>query len=128
LGGYGLGLLLAPALFSAFWPWTIDDFHGQIYSAIFLTGAVAMFILSRAVAPVELLTVGLTQITLGLFAIAGMIIVDASVHKIGWSLPGTWMWLGMFALLVITGLGKLWWFLESRRQASTNSSVSSYVG
>jgi hypothetical protein len=128
LGGYGLGLLLAPALFSAFWPWKIDDFHGQLYSAIFLTGAVAMFILSRAVTPVELLTMGLTQITLGLFAVTGTVIVDASVHKIVWSLSGTWVWLGMFALLFITGLGKLWWFLESRRQANLNSSVSPYIG
>lgn len=125
LGGYGLGLLLAPAIFSTFWPWKIDDFHGQIYSAIFLTGAVGTFILSRTAAPVELLTMGLTQVTLGLLAIVGMIMVDASVHKIGWSLPGTWVWLGLFALLFIAGLGKLWWSLESRRQANANSSVSS---
>jgi hypothetical protein len=33
LGLYGIGLLGAPEVFSAFWPWRLDAFHGQLYSA-----------------------------------------------------------------------------------------------
>jgi hypothetical protein len=33
LGLYGIGLFLAPRTFSAFWPWSIDAFHGQVYRA-----------------------------------------------------------------------------------------------
>ena len=28
LGLYGLGLFLLPALFGAFWPWSVDSFNG----------------------------------------------------------------------------------------------------
>lgn len=108
LGLYGLGLLLAPALFSAFWPWKIDDFHGQIYSAIFIGGAIGTFIMSRAAAPIELLAMGLAEFVFGLLAIVGLVIVDTAVHKINWSLPGTWVWLGLFTLLLVSGLLKGW--------------------
>jgi hypothetical protein len=128
LGLYGLGLLLAPAIFSAFWPWKIDNFHGQIYSAIFISGAVSSFILARAAAPIEFLAIGLAQIVLGSLAIAGVVIVDVSLHKINWTLPSTWLWLGMFATLLLIGLGKLWWSLGSESQANAHHSISSYAG
>lgn len=107
LGLYGLGLLLAPALFSAFWPWKLDNFHGQLYSAIFTTGALGVWLLSRRAAAVEYLAVGLAQIVQGLFAIVGLIIVDMAVHKLNWAGPGTWLWLGLFALIFASGLSKI---------------------
>ncbi|WP_198016815.1 hypothetical protein [Rubidibacter lacunae] len=42
LGIYGVGLLLFPALFSGFWPWPLDAFHGRLYSAIFISGAIGL--------------------------------------------------------------------------------------
>jgi len=108
LGLYGVGLFLAPGLFSAFWPWPLDSFHGQVYSAVFLTGAVGSFLLARAAAPVELLTAGLAQGVLGGFAIAGLVIVDGAVHRVTWTAPGTWLWIGAFAIVLAAGLGLLW--------------------
>jgi hypothetical protein len=108
LGLYGIGLLVAPGLFSAFWPWPIDSFHGQVYSAVFLTGAVGSFVLARAAAPIEFLTQGLAQATLGTCAIAGLAIVDAAVHRVDWSAFGTWLWVGAFAVVLVAGLSMLW--------------------
>jgi hypothetical protein len=108
LGIYGAGLLVAPGLFAAFWPWPLDSFHGQVYSAVFLTGAVGSFVVARAAAPSELLVLGLAQATLGLFAISGLGIVDATVRRVDWSAFGTWLWIGAFALLLVAGLGLLW--------------------
>jgi hypothetical protein len=108
LGMYGVGLLVAPASFSGFWPWPIDNFHGQVYSAVFLSGAVGSFVLLRAAAPVEWLTAGLTQTALSLFAIASVVIVDAAVHRVDWSAVGTALWLGGFVVLLSAGLGMLW--------------------
>jgi len=109
---YGFGLLAAPTVFSAFWPWRIDDFHGQMYSAAFLTGAVGALTASRVAARIEFFTAALTQGVLSLFAILGLLIVDASVRKVDWSLPGTWLWVGAFAVMLIASLGMLW---QSRR-------------
>ena len=103
LGLYGLGLLLAPATFSAFWPWRLDSFHGQMYSAVFLTGVVTSATLYRAAAPIELFTAGLSQALLGGLAILGLIVVDAAVHRVNWSAPGTWLWLGAFAVIALAG-------------------------
>lgn len=114
LGAYGVGLLIAPAAFSAFWPWKLDDFHGQMYSATFLSGAAGLLAASRVAAPVELLAAGLTQGILGLSGIVGVLIVDASVRRVDWSLPGTWLWVGAFAVMLIAGLG-MWW--QSRRMS-----------
>jgi hypothetical protein len=108
LGLYGIGLLAAPGLFSAFWPWPIDVFHGQVYSAVFLTGAVGSLVLARAAAPIEFLTEGLAQTALGLLAIAGLAIVDAAVHRVDWSTFGTWLWIGAFVILLVAGIGLLW--------------------
>lgn len=108
LGLYGVGLFLAPGPFSAFWPWLPDIFHGQMYSAIFISGAVGSLILFRAAAPVELLSLGVSQAIFGLFVVVGMIIVDASVRLVDWSSFGTWSWLIAFALMFFTGIGIAW--------------------
>ncbi len=108
LGLYGVGLFLAPGVFSTFWPWPIDSFQGQVYSAVFLTGALGSFLLARAAAPIEFLTMGLAQSIFGGFAIVGLAIVDAAVHRVTWSAPGTWLWIGAFAIVLAAGLGLLW--------------------
>jgi hypothetical protein len=104
LGLYGAGLLAAPLTFSTFWPWPMDSFHAQVYSAIFITIAAGALIVSRAAAPVEWLTLGLVQAVFGLFAILGVVIVDSMAHQVDWMLPGTWLWVGAFAALCIAGL------------------------
>lgn len=48
--------------------------------------------------------IGLTQIALGLFSILGLAIVDASEGTVDWASAGTWLWVGIFAVLVIAGI------------------------
>lgn len=105
LGCYGAGLLLVPTWINHSWTWKLDAFHSQLYSAIFLTGAVGAWIVSATTAAVELFTLGLTQTCLGGFALWGVIRVDMAVRKIPWGLPTTWLWLGLFVVLTMAGLG-----------------------
>lgn len=107
LGLYGLGLLAAPDTFIDFWPWEVDAFHARLYSAIFLTLAVAAFTISQVAASIELLLVGLTQVVVGMFSILGLVIVDGSEGTVDWSALGTWVWIGAFAVLLVTGLALL---------------------
>jgi hypothetical protein len=104
LGLYTIALLIAPVASTAFWPWHIDEFHGRMYSAIFLTGAVGAYILWRSAAAVELLLLGVTQSVLGLFAILGLIMANASQQTVNWTQPGTWVWIGLFVVLMLTGI------------------------
>jgi hypothetical protein len=108
LGVYGLGLLLAPASFSDFWPWALDDFHGRMYSVLYLTPALGAIILWRSAAAVELLVLGLTLTVGGFIPIVGVAIVDAEIDKVDWNEVGTWLWNGSFAILFFTGLGLIW--------------------
>lgn len=109
MGAYGLVQFFAPEAASAFWPWKIDAFHGQMYSATFVTAAVGAFVLSlRATAPIEYFTLGLTYGILGFFCILGLVIVDASAHAVDWGAAGTWLWVVAFALTLIVGLVLLW--------------------
>lgn len=105
---YGLGLIGLPGVFAGFWPWPIDAFHAQVYSAIFITaGAGSQLLASRGAPREELIAFGAAQLALGLLAIAGLIVTDAAVHRVGWSAAGTWLWLAMFALIAATGVVKL---------------------
>ena len=104
---YGLGLLVLPNLFSSFWPWRLDVFHSQLYCAAFLTVGVGLWVVSRQAAARELVAVGLVQATQGFFAILGLFIVDSQVHKVAWSHTGTWMWIGMFAIFALVGVGMI---------------------
>ncbi|TIQ15978.1 MAG: hypothetical protein E5X51_36080, partial [Mesorhizobium sp.] len=72
LGIYGLGLLLFPLTFSSFWPWPVDAFHAQVYSAIFLAGAGGIYLVLRSAPREELLVLGLAQFLVGLLAILGL--------------------------------------------------------
>lgn len=105
LGIYGLGLLVLPTIFGSFWPWPLNSFHSQLYSAIFLTGAVGAALLSRQTAAMELWVLGVIQAVFSGFVIAGVLVVDLAVHKIDWGLFGNWAWMGAIALLGVMGLG-----------------------
>lgn len=107
LAVYGAGLLLLPSLFGAFWPWAIDTFHAQTYSAIFITGAAGAWLLAGRAPREELLTLGAAQVALGLLPIAGLVITDAAAKRVDWSAPGTWAWVALFALIAMAGAVKL---------------------
>ena len=117
LAAYGVAQFFAPEFASAFWPWKIDTFHGRMYSAIFLTGAVGAFVLARAAAPIEYFTLGITYAVLGFFTILGLVVVDASVHTVDWSAPGTWLWVVAFAISLILGVALIWYSRAFRNEA-----------
>jgi len=106
-GLYGLGLFVLPSTFSSFWPWAIDDFHARIYSVVFVLLTVAMSVLLRAAAPIEFFTMGVTQVVWSVCSVLGLVIVDVSVHRVNWSSLGTWVWIGAFAVLFVSGIGML---------------------
>ncbi len=112
-GLYGIALLLAPTFSTSFWPWVIDEFHGRVYSAIFLTGAAGSLMLLPKAASIEFLTLGMTQTILGLFSLLGLFLGDASLHRVHWSSPGTWVWLSGFAILFLLGLGLIGFALRT---------------
>ncbi|HLY28673.1 MAG TPA: hypothetical protein VKQ72_20175, partial [Aggregatilineales bacterium] len=110
LGLYALALFMVPDLFIAFWPWPVDVFHAQMYSAIGFTAAIASFSLTWVASRDEFMALGLTQIALGLFALLGTLIVNnVSVVKkhVDFSVGGTWLWLGVNLWLFLMGIAML---------------------
>ncbi|HJR81029.1 MAG TPA: hypothetical protein VJ821_13210 [Anaerolineales bacterium] len=105
---YGLSLLIAPAVASGFWPWAIDDFHGRVYSALFLSAAAGSLFVARSTAALELRLVGLAQLATGLLPILGLVMVDASQNRVEWSAAGTWLWLLGFGTISVTGAIMIW--------------------
>jgi len=114
LGAYGLGLLLLPATVGSWWPWPLDAFHSQLYSSIFLTGAVGAAILSFKATAIELKALGAIQVTFSSLVLVGIWVVDRAVNKIDWSALGNWAWVGAIALLGIAGLALIRQSLLSR--------------
>jgi len=102
---YAAALIVAPPIATAFWPWSIDDFHSRIYAAMFLAGGIGSLLGARSASAGELSALGLGQASFGLFALLGLFIVDGEVHKINWSLPGTWVWIAIFAAALVSGIG-----------------------
>lgn len=113
LGLYGLALIVMPGVAKGIWSWEIDDFHAQVYSVTFLTPAIGAYVLSKGGTKTEWLTLGLAQLVLGLFPIIGVILVDASVKRVDWSAPGTWIWFALFATMFVVSL---WMFGEARQR------------
>lgn len=107
LGLYGLALIFIPSIAKMIWSWEIDTFHAQLYSVTFLTPALGAYILTKGGTKIEWQTLGLAEIVLGLFPIIGVIIVDASVKRVIWSAPGTWIWFALFTSLLALGIWKL---------------------
>ncbi|MCC7358768.1 MAG: hypothetical protein IT317_04795 [Anaerolineales bacterium] len=106
---YGAGLFLFPAFVSAHWPWPLDAFHARAYSAIFTASAVALLGLAQEADPAERLALGLSAAALGLLAVFGLVIVNASRHTVAWTNPGVWLWLALFGVYFALGLGLIWW-------------------
>lgn len=106
---YGGGLFLFPGAVSAHWPWALDALHARAYSAIFTASAVAMLGLAQWAAPSERLTLGVAASGMGLLALFGLVIVDAAQHTVGWTRPGVWAWLALFAVYFVLGLALIWW-------------------
>jgi len=104
LGLYGLGLLIFPSTFNSLFPWKLDIFHSQLYSATFITGSVMMISIITLATPAEFIATGLTEATFGIFAILGLFIVDANVNKIDWLARNTLFWLGSLGVLAVLGI------------------------
>ncbi|MEA3337341.1 MAG: hypothetical protein U9R25_15690 [Chloroflexota bacterium] len=104
---YGLGLLLFPSVFSSIFPWKLDVFHSQLYSATFITGGVMMYSVAKAATPAEFIAAGLTEATFSIFSILGLIVVDLSVKKIDWTAPNTLIWLALLAALAALGIAMI---------------------
>lgn len=104
VGLYSIGMILAPTAATAFWPWKIDDFHSQMYSATFLTGAVLTFMVSRTASRIEWITAALAPGMLAFFSLAGLLIVDASARRTDWTQAGTWLWVALFVAILISSL------------------------
>lgn len=112
IGLYGVFLLLTPGPATDFWPWPIDDFHGRLYSTIFISGGLGAWMLSNITTRAEWLTMGLTQVVFGGFTILGLILVDVDTNRVDWSAAGTWLWLALFVWLAATGAGMLAYWLR----------------
>ncbi len=106
-GVYGAGLLGYPEFFSGFWPWALDAFHGRLYSAIFISGAIGCGLLSRTATISELKILGALQTSLGVSIVVALLLVDARAGRVGWGDLGTWVWLGAFASLAALGVAAL---------------------
>lgn len=104
---YGIGLIVFPNVFSSLFPWKLDVFHSQLYSATFITGSVLLISVATVATPAEFITAGLTEATFSVFAILGLIIVDAAVKKIDWSAPNTVVWLALLVFLALLGIAMI---------------------
>lgn len=103
---YGLGLLLIPTTVTSFWPWPVDEFHGRIYAATYLTPAVGAFLINKKSAPAELFTLGITLAILGVLSILGVLITSPFVpasHQVNFASLGTWLFFAMN--LITAGVG-----------------------
>ncbi|MEL6940884.1 MAG: hypothetical protein AAFO84_17010 [Cyanobacteria bacterium J06598_1] len=107
LGAYGLSLLFAPVATGEAWLWPLDVFHAQLYSSIFLTGAVGSGLLARWATAAETRALGAVQITFSSLVLLGIWLVDREVQMLDWGLLVNWAWIGAIALLGLTGLGLL---------------------
>jgi hypothetical protein len=104
---YGLGQISVPEVFNAFWPWRIDQFHGQFYGGAFIAIGLGSWLVAKHAARIELFIQGITQICFGLLTISGLVIVDLFQHKVAWSTAGTWVWMISFAVIALAGAGTL---------------------
>lgn len=102
-GSYGLSLLVVSSAASWFWPWQLDAFHAQLYSVTFLTPALGAWVLLRGTTRNEQKTLGLTLAAWGLMPIIALIWADATVKRVRWDIPDTWLWLALFAAMA--GIG-----------------------
>jgi hypothetical protein len=108
-GGYGVLLLALGSTAARFWPWAVggiysDDFVARIYSAAFLAPATGAALLVRAGTRFEDRTLGVTQVVSGVAAIAGLLVVDAGLHRVDWGSLGSWLWVALCVAIAAVGL------------------------
>jgi hypothetical protein len=111
--GYGLGLLILPDTFSELFPWVLDKFHSQLYSATFIGIGVGVFTIAHYASSAEWLAIGITLVAVAIWVILGLVIVDADTNRIDWSWVNTWVWLAIFGAGFILGVALM---AASRRQ------------
>jgi hypothetical protein len=112
---YGLAMLVIPAMTTGFWPWRVDEFHTRMYSVGLITPALGCLLLVQQGAALEFATVGLAQVFGGVTSMAGVLMVDATLRRIDWTLAGSLAWFVFPALLIVVG-GMM--ALHARRIAS----------
>lgn len=106
LGIYGLALLVIPTTASAFWPWPIDAFHGQMYSSTFITIAVGSYMIAHNSRSAEWQALGLTMAVIAIGSIVGLLLTNAVVpleKKVNWALSGTWLWIAIITIIGTVG-------------------------
>lgn len=118
MGAYGLSLLFFPVAAGSRWLWPLDIFHSQLYSSIFLAGAVGAAVLLRRATASELTALGTIQLVFSSLSLFGVWVVDREIQGIDWSLLTSWGWVGAITLLGIAGLGLIW---QSRRLHQSDS-------
>jgi hypothetical protein len=125
-GLLGLALLLFPQMTTARWPYPVDDFHGRLYSDIILAGAAGALLMWLAASRQELVVFGISQVALGLGALAALIFVRSGVSAESWDEWGSgeaalrpiWPWVtgcvgaALFGIISI-GLGLMGAKLQS---------------
>lgn len=109
LGLYGFAMFAAPVALTTFWPWSVDAFHGRLYSVVFTTLAIGALGLSQVAAPEERLALGLIYALLSLFVIFSVVIIDAGRQTVDWSRPSLWLWITLFCFQFALGLVLIWW-------------------
>lgn len=104
---YGAALFIAPTFAAGFWPWAIDAMHGQIYSAVFLAPGLGTLLLARSAAREECLVGGVFNAGLGLFVLIGFGLAQAQTGRANLATPATWLWLVIFAVLLVIGVAMI---------------------
>lgn len=108
LGGYGLGLLVAPESLTGFWLWPVDAFHGRLYASAFLTPALGCWWLAHyGETPAEDLVMGLNLLVGGFLTLIGTLFTSLSVppdRQVNLLLPGAWFFILMFSSSGLAGL------------------------
>ncbi len=104
---YGAALFVAPGLAAGFWPWALDAMHGRIYSAVFLAPGIGTLLLGRSAAREECLVGGVFNAGLGLFALIGFALAQAQTGRANLASPATWVWLLIFAALLVIGIAMI---------------------
>jgi hypothetical protein len=122
---YGVALLVAPVSSSAFWPWAVDALHARLYSAIFLTLGVAAIVVRERASSLERSLLGWTQVVLGLSVPLGLVWTDLELRRVDWGTSGVWVWLSLFGMYLIVGVGLL---IALRREPATSSFVMRHSG
>lgn len=117
LGVAGIVLLVLPGLAASLWPWTLPPVLGQVYSAFFLTFAVAALLAWRE-PRWEGVWIYLAA-NLGMF---GLILLVSLLHSSRFK-PGpiTWLWYGLWLAGVIAFAVPFW---RRPNQLSTHEVLS----